>query len=82
MTCTLLLERTRDATEDTWVDVVSPRTRARIGHQATMDEALDALRAALLHGGSGYVVIDTDEIRPEDEFDRELAELAASHWDD
>ena len=81
MTFTLLLDRTRDVTEDTWVDVVSPRNRARVNRQMTMDEALDALRAALEDGTEHCTVFETEDIRPVDDLDAELSQLAAAHWD-
>jgi hypothetical protein len=80
MTCMTMIRPSTDV-GDEWVTVESPRARLRTPHDE-LNEALDGLRATLLGGGSGFVVIDTDNILPEDEFDRELAELAATHWDD
>lgn len=80
MTYTTQLRADRDV-EDEWVTVVSPRTRFRTP-QDDLNDALAGLHHALLHGSHGYVIIDPTLIPPEDDFDRELAELAALHWDD
>lgn len=81
MSSTPTLERGLVAPADEWVDVIPPRRESHY-NGANIVVAISRIRSAVLTGQDEGIVIDTDQIRPLDELDADIAAYVSERWDD